>query len=460
MNQAQTQTADLSARLDEGPWTPYQKFIVALTACSVIFDGLDIQVVGYAIPAIAHDWGLAKSMFASVMAAGLFGVAVGSALGGLIGDRIGRRPALIASVVFFASSTFGMSATHSLAMLLLLRLCAGLGIGGALPNAATLTAEYTPLRQRPFATTLTIICIPFGGVVAGIIASSLLETHSWRLLFIVTGTLPLALAPTLLFLLPESPRFLARKGGNAARLERILTRIGRPISDLDRSELDAEHPAKVVVCDMRTLFVRGQARDTFALWAAFFFCLLTVYLAFNWLPSVLTQIHFTNKEASQGLTLYNLGGIFGAIFVGWIISYRGSRIPMLLSTALAIATGLGVAAIVHSPLPSHHSALFFIGLHGLAVNAVQTTLYALATHIYPTGIRATGVAFALAVGRTGAILGAYLGAALLSLPASAYFVILATTSALVMLALAVIGNHIARRQSASETAHAETPTSR
>jgi AAHS family 4-hydroxybenzoate transporter-like MFS transporter len=82
----------------------------------------------------------------------------------------------------------------------------------------------------------------------------------------------------------------------------------------------------------------------------------------------------------------------------------------------------------------------------LAVNAVQTTLYALATHMYPTSIRSTGVAFALAVGRCGAIVSAYLGAKLLLVPASVYFVILASTSAVAAIAIAIIRNHIAARE--------------
>lgn len=200
-----TTDPDVGVLLDTGRWTRYQKAIVALTASAVVFDGLDIQIVGYAIPSIAQSWGLAKSAFASVLAAGLFGVTVGSALGGLAGDRIGRRPALILNVFFFALATLGMAATHSLGMLLILRFCAGLGIGGALPNAATLTSEYAPAQRRPLATTLTIICIPLGGVLAGFLASALLPAHSWRVLFLTAGALPMLHALLLFALLPESP---------------------------------------------------------------------------------------------------------------------------------------------------------------------------------------------------------------------------------------------------------------
>lgn len=446
MTSVETQTLHLAEALDTGPWTGYQKFIVALTACAVIFDGLDIQVMGFAVPAIAHDWGLAKSMFASVLAAGLFGVAIGSALGGPLGDRVGRRPALIGSAFFFALSTFSMAAVHSLGPLLLLRLCAGLGIGGALPNAATLTAEYTPQRQRPLATTLAIICIPVGGVIAGAIATTTLGSHSWRLLFIIAGILPAALGVALLFLLPESPRFLARTGRDPAQLERILKRIGRSITVPAKQPCEALSSDKPIVRSARTRFLHTYWRDTLALWAAFFFCLLTVYLAFNWLPSVLTSLRFSARQASQGLTLYNMGGIVGAIAVGWWITYRGSRFPMLLSAAIAIVSGLALAVLLRAHHDPQNVVLLVIGLHGLAVNAVQTTLYALATHIYPTSVRSTGVAFALAVGRIGAITSAYLGAYLLRVQAAFYFAILAATSAIVMIALALIRNHVAARE--------------
>jgi MFS transporter, AAHS family, 4-hydroxybenzoate transporter len=440
----ESQVVDLGALLDSGPWTSYQKGIVALTASAVAFDGLDIQIIGFAIPAIAKDWGLAKPLFASVLAAGLFGVALGSALGGLIGDRVGRRPALIMSVFVFAASTCAIAFTNTLIALLFLRFFAGVGIGSALPNAATLTAEYTPLNRRPFATTLTIICIPVGGVIAGLIASSLLGAHSWRLLFIVAGLLPILCGFFLLIFLPESPRFLAKNSANGDQLRKILRAISRPVDDLTNLSLREETHAVEATPGLRGLFANGHARDTVALWSAFFFCLLTVYLAFNWLPSILTACDLTSKEAGQGLTVYNCGGIIGAVAVGWWISLTGSRTPMSLSAILAILSAGLLALLVRTHTVPLAAILTTVGFHGFAVNAVQTTLYALATHIYTTSIRATGVAFALAIGRTGAIASAYLGAKLLALPVSGYFFALAGTMCCVLIAIQVICDHIRR----------------
>ena len=56
-------------------------------------------------------------------------------------------------------------------MLDALRFFAGLGLGGAMPNAAALASDTSRCRRRPFAVTLTIVCIPLGGTLAGLIGS-------------------------------------------------------------------------------------------------------------------------------------------------------------------------------------------------------------------------------------------------------------------------------------------------
>ena len=91
-----------------------------------------------------------------------------------------------------------------------LRFFAGLGLGGAMPNAAALASEYVPLRRRPFAVTLTVVCIPLGGTLAGFTGAVILPAYGWRALFFVGGALPLVLAALLWKVLPESPRYLAR----------------------------------------------------------------------------------------------------------------------------------------------------------------------------------------------------------------------------------------------------------
>jgi len=186
------QTIDVGATLDEAHWSGYQKLLVAATATTIILDGLDNQLLGAALPALMREWNLPRPAFVPVQTAGMIGMMIGGAIGGVIGDRLGRRVALIGSVVAFGALTLLVSLSGGLAVLTVLRFFAGFGLGGAMPNAAALSSEYVPKRQRPFAVTLTIVCIPLGGSLAGLVGAQVLPRFGWRGLFLVGGILPLA----------------------------------------------------------------------------------------------------------------------------------------------------------------------------------------------------------------------------------------------------------------------------
>ena len=170
-------------------------------------------------------------------------------------------------------------------MLAVLRFVAGLGLGGAMPNAAALGSEFVPQRQRAIAVTLAIVCVPVGGMLASAIAEPVLPVLGWRMLFVIGGVLPLAIAGTLIFTLPESPRYLARHADRRTELDRLLRRLGYdPSPDalhIDASERDRGHVS------VRALFEPRIARDTVGLWIAFFANLLAVYCCFNWVPAML-----------------------------------------------------------------------------------------------------------------------------------------------------------------------------
>lgn len=202
-------TVDIGRILDDGPWTTMQKVVVVLAALSIVADGFDGQLIGFAIPLIIKEWGVTRADFAPVVASGLIGMGIGSACAGLFADRFGRRLAVIGSVLVFSLATCAIGFSQNLWTIAALRFVAGLGIGGALPTSTTMTAEYTPARSRTMAITATIVCVPLGGMLAGVFAGFILPAFGWRALFWFGGMLPLVLALVLFLRLPESPRFLA-----------------------------------------------------------------------------------------------------------------------------------------------------------------------------------------------------------------------------------------------------------
>ncbi len=430
---------DVGALLDEGGWSGYQKLLVGATALTIIFDGLDNQLLSAAVPAMMSEWALPRSAFASVLAAALLGMMVGGFLGGYIGDRVGRRLALLASVASFGALTVAASFATDIATLTTLRFFAGLGFGGAMPNAAALASEYVPLARRPFAVTVTIVCIPLGGTLAGVLGAVILPAFGWRALFLVGGGLPLVLAGVLWILLPESPRYLARQRGRWPELALILRRLGHDIRP--GAEFVDSHERAVARASVGALLVPEFRRDTMAIGAAFFFCLLSVYMAVTWVPSLLTGAGFEVAVANYGLTAFNLGGVVGALAGAMVFGRLGSRVTMLWMTAGAIAGSLvlaGTAIGEQSPA----SVLAMLAWTGGLINAVQTTMYALAAHIYPAAIRATGVGTAVAVGRIGGVVSPYAGAWALESGPSQMFALIAGTLSAVFVALAAVRSHI------------------
>ena len=435
-----TTAIDVGHSIDEGPFTAFQMIAVVLAALSIVMDGFDGQLIGFAIPVIIKEWGVSQAAFVPVVAAGLIGMAIGSASAGLFADRFGRRWAVIGSVLVFGAATCAIGFAPDLLTIACLRFIAGLGVGGALPTSTTTTAEFAPLRHRTLAVTATIVCVPLGGMLAGLFASVVLPAHGWRALFIIGGAIPLALSLLLLFGLPESPRFLVRRPARWGELSRLLARMSRPspagAAFTDRVEQSVEQRK-----GMAALFETALARDTIAIWCAFFMCLLAVYSAFSWLPTMLASEGLGVAVAASGLTAYNMGGVFGALFCAVAIARFGSRWPLLVCCAGAAASAL----FLQQFSVRDHTSLLIVGLgvHGLFVNAVQSTMYALCAYVYPTAVRATGTASALAFGRFGAILSAFAGAVVItSGGASAYLMMLGGAMILVFVALAAVRRHI------------------
>ena len=299
-------------------------------AITVVFDGIDNQLLGVVIPTVMNEWEVAASAFAPVVSLGYAGMMVGGALAGIAGDRFGRRQALLGSVAVFGAMTLATAAVHDLTTLAALRFLAGIGLGGALPNAATLAAEFVPPAQRPMAVTATIVCVPLGGMLAGILGSQFLDDdrlarplhRRWRR---PSHRRRSADAPV-----AGIPAFLARHPAMAGA--RAARREARPAGAARRG-VRGFAERNVTRAPISSLFDAEFRRDTIALWFSFCSCLLAVYLGFSWLPTVLAGAGFGPSVASSGITAFNLGGVVGALASGAVMSRIGSRAAMLTMTS-------------------------------------------------------------------------------------------------------------------------------
>jgi AAHS family 4-hydroxybenzoate transporter-like MFS transporter len=438
-------TIEVGPLLDEGRWTGYQKLLIFGTALTIILDGIDNQLIGPTIPELMKAWNLPRDAFAHVATAGPLGMMFGGLFGGMFGDRVGRRTALLTSVIAFAAITLGISFAGDPTTLTILRFLAGLGLGGAMPNAAVLASEYVPRNRRAFAVTATIVCVPLGGFLAASAAARIIPVYGWQRLWQFGGVLPIILAFVLFKVLPESPKYLASHRERWPQLRDVLKRMGHDVPADAAFVPDAVPKEKMELKkgSYADLFASFRLRDTIGLWLAFFFCLMGNYLGIQWMPTILQskEVGFAGPQANNILSVFNLGGVAGALFAGAVILKFGSRLSMLTLTVLAI-----VGAVVLSFMkldPTMTLPLYvMIGYTGGLMNAVQTTMYALAAHVYPTEIRGRGVGTAVAVGRVGHALTGEIGPWAMSGGTPHYFMTWAGAMGIVFFALALVKRHI------------------
>jgi AAHS family 4-hydroxybenzoate transporter-like MFS transporter len=439
---ASAATTPVGTLIDAHGWSGYQKWLLVLASLAFLADGIANQALGLAVPALMGDWKLPREAFASVTAIGLIGLTIGAATGGWLGDKIGRRRMLIGSTLLFGVMTLAAARAVSVDGLFWLRFFDGLGIGAAIPNGAALIAEFTPVRRRTRAIAIGMVCIAVGSVLSGLVASVILPSLGWRGLFQTLGAVTIGCAVLFALLLPESPFYLARRGGNQATLRNTLSRCGIVVPE--SSVVTAGDG--VVRSQVATLFAAGTGLSTTALWVAFFFCLLASYAMFSWVPAMLVSLSFPLSMASLGITAFGIGGIVGGVASGWFIERLGSRPSVLGLAAGAAGSALLLGLLIRAGIGQVAPLFAALAVQGFFVSGLHNGLYTLAAHIYPPYARGTGVGAAAAVGRLGAIASSWVGVFALQLGgAASYFLVIASSVAVSFVALMMIRreHHIA-----------------
>lgn len=364
-------------------WTRPAAIVVAMIAVALVLDGLDAQALGLAIPALMTEWGHTRADFSPVAAGSLIGMAIGATFGGVVGDRIGRRTALIASMTLFGVATGLATLTHGLGSFGALRALAGIGLGATLPNAGALIAEFTPARHRSIGMSIAMLSQPVGSMSAGLLAAALLEDHGWRSLFVVGSAAPIALALIFLWRLPESPSFLASRG------------IAR--ADLPRASLGA-------------LLAPERRRDTLLCWLACFLSLIALYSVLSWMPAMLAAERLPLSFTGTAIAIFSVGGIVGSLGCGLLVTKLGSRVAQGVIGATGILAGIALIALFRAGTATPFAISLLMPFIGVGAAGTQTTLYAVGAYLYPTQLRATGLGALLGIGRLGAVASAWIGA--------------------------------------------------
>jgi AAHS family benzoate transporter-like MFS transporter len=281
------------------------------------------------------------------------------------------------------------------------RFIACFGVGGLLPTAVALTNEFAPRGKKSLVLGAVLTGPATGTVAASLTSLAVLESSGFRPVYAI-GAAGLLIVPFAWFLLPESPSFL-RTRSRTAEADSIEAAYGLPRT--------TEVPATAVrVSPTRALFANGTGKTTVLLWGITLLSLLTIFGVSTWLPQIMRTAGFGVGSSVSFLLAYSVGAVVGTVLASVASQKFGPGPLVVVGFASAAAALLLMSANPPAALMTGLAAV--AGFGGLGT---QNMINDYIAQFYPAATRATGLGWALAVGRIGAIAGPTYGALLVGL---------------------------------------------
>lgn len=384
--------------------------LMALCGALLFFDGFDTQAIGYVAPAILREWGVGRVELGPIFSSGLAGLMVGALVLGPVADRFGRKPTITFCALIFGLLTIACAVAGTIEQLIVFRFLAGIGLGGAMPNAIALVAEFAPERSRSRLTTILVCFFSLGAAIGGFLAAAIIPHFGWRTVFWIGGLTPLAILPVIMGRLPESIRFLSLRHGTTDRIRAIVGRIAPAYLSSKEIEFWSSQENETR-SSPRLLFTQGRAVVTVFVWPGFFMNLVVLYFLSSYLPTILHGAGIGEAEAVRATALYQVGGLLGAVCIGWLMDR--------LRPSVVLAFALTTAALLICLIAAAGASLTLVNFGtfgaGFCVVGGQVGANAYVSSLYPTAIRSTGIGWALGVGRLGSVVAPMLVTALLAL---------------------------------------------
>lgn len=434
-------TATLRREIDQRPMTARQWAIVVVAVLLMMTEGYDVQAMAFTANAVTQDLGIGGSELGFLLSASLIGVAIGAAVIGPFGDRYGRRPVLLVSVLVNMTGLLLTATSGSTVEILIWRLLTGLGIGGIMTTGIVLVSEYSNAKYRALTLSIYSAGFPVGATLGGLAAVPVINGFGWSGVFLLGGLLTLVVLVAAAAVIPESIDHLAarhRDGHENAHGQ--ATRIARRLGITGPVVLGAAEEETPPRRGYRALVSRGNLRDSLLLWAVYFLVMASFYFASSWTPQLLVEIGLTAEQGIWGGLVIMAGGLVGNVLYGSCAARWDPRRVMVVfavvSAALMVIFATTTATLV--------LALGVGLLLGVFINGCMAALYTIAPLAYSSDLRSTGVGMAMAIGRAGSILAPILVGGLLDIGWTP--VIMYVMFAGVLLVVSAIAPTLPRRQ--------------
>jgi AAHS family 4-hydroxybenzoate transporter-like MFS transporter len=399
--------------LDSSKVSPFLYAVAGLIALLLVTDGFGTQAMGFVAPVISKAWALKPGALKGVISMGLVGVMIGACGVTPVADRIGARRILIACALSYGVLMAATALVKDLNSLLWMRFVTGVALGGAMPAGIALVSEYAPTRLRSTMVTVAVSGFSIGGALGGVVATLVIQRFGWPAVFVVGGVVPVLIAPPLWLWLPESLPLVAagKAGARPMAAARKLAPAWAPSSQgaPENAPAPLRGHAPVVA-----LFEGGLALPTVLIWVLYFMNLMVLYTLSNWLPTIVTGAGMPLSTANAATSFYQLGGVVGGLLFAFCCDRFGVR---LILPAIFLGTSV-FCFLIGAAGQNPGLVVGAAATAGLFVIGGQAAANAFVGNYYPSHVRASGIGWALGIGRLGTILGAYVVGRLIELGAT------------------------------------------
>jgi AAHS family 4-hydroxybenzoate transporter-like MFS transporter len=361
---------------------------------------------------LVRSWGIKPSDLGPVFSASLVGILFGSALFGWVGDRYGRKAALVSSNLLFGVFTFAAAYSTNLNEMFWLRLLAGLGIGGVIPNVVAINAESAPRHLRATLAIIAVGCVPIGGAIPGFVAATLVPQHGWQILFQIGGIVPIVIGLVAMVGMPESIKYMALHEGHRGKMEKLVAAIRPDFTVPPNARFVIEDEKQFPGFNPAYLFQEGLAVITPLVWLLFALNLMGFFFLLSWTPTLMTAAKLPPATAALAGAALQVGGTVGSLgMCWWLQRSRFLAIAILFVLAVPVVGAIGFAGLTSQAVLL--TTTFFAGF---LVLGIQSGINVVGAMIYPTSLRANGSGWQLGLGRIGSIVGPLAGALFVGLP--------------------------------------------
>ncbi|MGB2948922.1 MAG: MFS transporter [Rhodococcus sp. (in: high G+C Gram-positive bacteria)] len=384
--------------VQELPWKwAVQGRIFIIGGLGFMFDAWDVALNGFLTPLLGTYWDLSQTERGLVATGNLIGMAVGAVVWGTIADRFGRKRAFATTLLIFALFSVLGAFSPNFEIFVLLRFCAGFGLGGCIPVDYALVSEFSPRRIRGKVLSAMDGWWPIGATLCGVVATLLVPIDGdirWRIMLLF-----MILPALLLFWvrrgIPESPIYLAKAGREAearAVIDDMVARTAAPAQDY---VILAETRAKGSPLTQLKLLWSYSPRITSASWLLFVSIMLLYYAALSWMPSILREQGYDDFAAFAGTTLMTAVGILGVALSAYLVEVVGRKWVIGISAPLAG----GALVLFAVMLDVGSGVLLWLAVFGFVIQVAIPVLYCYVSELYPTPLRASGFGYASSVSR-------------------------------------------------------------